>query len=53
MKKCIVYSLRVANELIKRGYQVINVENNIQFPRYKVFFFEDTPEVRKTIEEIK
>lgn len=49
MKKCLVYSLRIANELVKKGYEIIETNINIQNPKYRVFFFEDTPEIRAEI----
>lgn len=52
MKRCIVYSLRIANELVKMGYEIIETNINIQNPQYRVFFFEDTPEIRAEIAKL-
>ena len=47
-----VYSLRVANELVKMGFKVINSGINIKYPTYKVFYFEDTEALRSAITKI-
>ena len=52
MKKCLVYTLRVANELVKRGYKIIDTGINIQKPQYTVFYFEDTEALRAEIADI-
>ena len=52
MKKCLVYTLRVANELVKRGYEIVDTGINIQKPQYKVFYFEDSEELRAEIAKI-
>lgn len=51
-KKCLVYTLKVANELVNRGFQIIDTSINIQKPQYKVFWFADSPEIREAITEI-
>lgn len=50
--KRVVYSLRVANELIKRGYKLLDSAINIKYPKYKVFYFEDSAELDRAIEQI-
>ena len=52
MKKYTVFSLSVANKLIEKGYKLIGTGINLQHPQYKVFYFEDTPEVRAAIADI-
>ena len=52
MKKYLCYSLKLAKELNSKGFEIVDTGINIKFPKYKVFFFEDTEELRKTIEEI-
>lgn len=54
MKKTyVVFSLRIANELVRRGYQIIETGINTENPKYKVFYFEDTEDFRRTLEEVK
>lgn len=53
MKKYCVFSLRIANQLVKRGFEIIETGINLDDPKYKVFFFEDTAEFRKAFELIK
>lgn len=52
MKRYTVFSLRIANELVSKGFKVINTGINIKNPQYKVFFFEDTNELRAEIERL-
>lgn len=42
MKKQRVFSLKVANGLLKKGHKVVDVEINIKNPLLKVFVFEKT-----------
>lgn len=48
-----VFSLRLANDLVKLGYKVVNSGINIRFPQYKVFYFEDTAELRNDIAKLQ
>lgn len=52
MKDYMIYSLRVANILARKGFKVKETRINIKFPQYLVYYFEDTPELRTAIEEI-
>ena len=45
----IVYSKKVARELERAGFVVQKVEPNIKYPNRAVYFFEDTPELRRVI----
>lgn len=45
----IVYSKKVARELERAGFIVQKVEPNIKYPNRAVYFFEDTPELRRMI----
>ena len=47
-----IYTKRVAYELRKRGFKFIKTEVNKNFPQYLVYLFEDTPELRKALQEI-
>lgn len=53
MKKYVVFSLKIANELVKRGFEIVDTGINIDDPHYKVFYFEDTTDFRKAFKEIK
>ena len=52
MDKFIVFSQKIAHELKKQGYEIIGTGINIKNPKYTVFYFEDTPELRKAVEEL-
>lgn len=47
----IVKSLDLANWLCRRGYRILKVEDNVENPKYKVFLFEDTKEIRNKVTE--
>ena len=53
MRNYVVYSLRVANELVNKGFELIGTGINIQNPKYTVFYFEDTKELQEAIEALK
>jgi hypothetical protein len=48
-KDYVVYSLRLANELTNKGFKLVNTGINIKNPKYFVFFFENTKELRDAI----
>lgn len=50
MNTKIVYTTKLANYLDSLGFKCIRTELNIKNPAFKVFVFEDTPELRATIE---
>jgi hypothetical protein len=52
-KTYVVFSLRIANELVRRGFKIIETGINTENPKYKVFYFEDTEEFRAALNEIK
>ena len=47
-----ILSLWIARELEKRGYRHINIGINYNEPKYNVYYFEDTNEIRKEINSI-
>ena len=47
----IVKSLDLANCLCRRWYRILKVEYNLENPKYKVFLFEDTKEIRNKVTE--
>jgi hypothetical protein len=49
----VCFSLRLANELTNQGFQIINSTINIKHPQYKVFYFKDSPELRKAVKKYK
>lgn len=52
MKQFTVFSLRIANILAKKGYEILGSGVNAKNPKYSVFYFEDTPQLRAEIEEL-
>ncbi len=42
--KCVL-SVRVANELIAKGYELVTIEPSRRFPGKLVFVFKNTPEL--------
>lgn len=47
-----VLSLWLANELLERGFECIGTGTNIKKREFKVFYFEDSKELRRAIDEI-
>lgn len=47
-----IYTKWLAYELRKAGYNLIETGINHNFPEYNTYIFEDTPEFRKTFQEI-
>lgn len=45
----IVRSLDLMNWLCSQGYRVLKVEDSESNPRFKVFLYRDTPEIRKSV----
>ena len=52
-KDYVVYSLKVANILARKGFKIKKSSINTRFPKYMVYYFADTPELRAAITEIK
>ena len=52
MRYFMVYSLRVANSLVKKGFQIVETGINLKCPQYQVFFFEDTKEFREAFSNL-
>lgn len=51
-KKYMVYTLKVANALVDRGYNIVGTGINFRNPKYRIFYFEDTQKLREEINEI-
>lgn len=51
-KRYMVYRLSVANELVNRGYKIIDTGINLRNAKYRVFFFEDTEELRAEVAKV-
>lgn len=47
-----IFSRSIAIELRKKGFKIIKTEPNYKKPEFDVYFFKDTPEFRKTLNEI-
>ena len=52
LSKLPILSLWIARELEKRGYRHISIGINYNEPKYNVYYFEDTNEIRKEINNI-
>ena len=52
MKNFVVYRLHIANALITKGFDLIGTGVNLKNTKYKVFFFEDTPELREEVNKL-
>lgn len=53
MKDYIVYSLRLAHYLINQGFELKNTGINMNNPKYKIFYFENTEELLAAIVSYK
>ena len=49
MKTFTIYSLRVADALVNKGFKLIRTGINFNNPQFKVFYFEDTPELQEAV----
>ena len=52
-KLYIIYMPRLAAALREMGFKILKVSPNIKKPQYDVYWFEDTPELRKAIPTAK
>lgn len=48
MKLYPIFSRRIVRELEKRGFFAVKIAPNRRFPELQVYYFEETPELRKT-----
>lgn len=44
-----IFNMRVANELEKFGFKVVKMDKNHKNPRYMVYYFEDSIELREAL----
>ena len=44
-----IFNMRVANKLEKLGFKVIKMDKNRKNPRYMVYYFEDSVELREAV----
>ena len=51
-KDYVIYSLRIANILINKGFQLKGARVNFKNPKYMVYMFEDTAELRAALDRI-
>lgn len=47
-----IFTLKLADELVKRGNEIVDYEINTKNPKLKVFIFEDNERLQKDISEI-
>lgn len=52
MKEKVIFMPRMAYALRDRGFEIIRQETNFKNPQYKVFIFEESPELIKTMIEL-
>lgn len=52
MKPYTVFSLRIANVLVRQGFEIIGSGVNAKNPKMSVFYFEDTPKFREALESL-
>ena len=52
-KDYVVYGLRLAHFLINRGFELKNTSININNPKYKVFYFENSEELQAAVASYK
>lgn len=50
---CVVYSLALMNEIVMAGYRCKQVEDDFNNPKFKVFLFDNIPEVQNIIKNYK
>ena len=50
--KLAILSLRMARELEKRGFQHVSLGINYNQPKFNVYYFEDSNEIRNEINKI-
>ena len=48
----VVRSIKMMSELIKKDFELLNVMDSDDNPHFKVFAFEDTPELQDSITKI-
>lgn len=53
MKDYVVYNLRLANLLAKKGFTIKSVGINKNNPKYSVYYFEDTAGLREIVKSFK
>lgn len=47
-----IFSLRIAHQLTKKGFEVKNTGINTSNPKYKVFYFENSDELREAVRQL-
>ena len=51
MGHTIVYTAKLANYLIRKGFDCTGVDDNFSNPRYKVFLFDRCPQIEQEIRD--
>lgn len=52
MKPYTVFSLRIANILVRQGFEIIGSGVNAKNPKLSVFYFDDTPAFRAALKRL-
>lgn len=48
-----IFGRGMCNDLIRRGFNVVEVKKDNMYPERTVFFFANSPEIKAAINEIK
>ena len=51
-KYFVVYSLRIANALARKGFQIVDSRVNYKNPQFMVYMFENNPELQETLKKL-
>ena len=51
-KYFVIYTKRLARKLIEQGFECLGTEIDNKNPKYDVYLFEDTQEVRIAVKEL-
>ena len=46
----IIYSIKLANKIVNAGFKVLRTDINFKNPNYKVFVFENRPEIQAMLD---
>ncbi len=52
MKTYTIFNLRFANILARKGFQLVGTGVNYENPKFFVYHFEDTPELRAELKRL-
>lgn len=47
-----IYTLRIAQQLIQRGFPIVKTGLNPTKPEFKIFYFANSPQLKQALSEI-